>query len=221
MNESNIEIACRDLVFHFNKGFLQDPTIPMWVVKTKGKTYYVEHVDANVPWSTKETADNSHTKGSLKFKNCLCTIDSDNCVTLTVLTPEDKERLSYQDKAPIRIISIGSNINPMLRDCGIEAKVLEMSGACTSPKWIVEVTDAEATFLLLKYPKLRALNENEPYYKSYSRWIGGDKTVEYLDYEEDEDEDDEDDEEIFDLDDDEPNSLRWTNPQKWKQMLQK
>lgn len=41
----------------------------MWVLKTKGKTYYVEHVDfENVSFSTKETPDNPHTKGSLKFK---------------------------------------------------------------------------------------------------------------------------------------------------------
>jgi hypothetical protein len=41
----------------------------MWVIKTKGQTYYVEHVDfENVSFSTKETPDNPHTKGSLKFK---------------------------------------------------------------------------------------------------------------------------------------------------------
>lgn len=41
----------------------------MWVIKTKGETYYVNHLDSMVGFSTKETPDNNHTKGSLKFKN--------------------------------------------------------------------------------------------------------------------------------------------------------
>lgn len=64
-------------MFHFNKGHLTDPTIPMWVVKTKGQTYYVKHVDVDCPFSTKETPDNPSTKGSLKFKNCRLEIDDD------------------------------------------------------------------------------------------------------------------------------------------------
>lgn len=60
----------KEVIFHFNKGHLTDPAIPMWVIKTRGQSYYVNHVDASVPWSTKETPDNPATKGSLKFKNC-------------------------------------------------------------------------------------------------------------------------------------------------------
>jgi len=41
----------------------------MWVLKAKGNTYYVKHVTSTVGWSTKETPNNPHTKGSLKFKN--------------------------------------------------------------------------------------------------------------------------------------------------------
>ena len=62
-------------MFHFNKKHLEDPAIPMWVLKTKGESYYVHHVDCNMSWSTKETPDNSHTKGSLKVKDCLLVID--------------------------------------------------------------------------------------------------------------------------------------------------
>lgn len=41
----------------------------MWVIKTKGRTYYVEHVIFdNVSFETKETPDNPHTKGSIKVK---------------------------------------------------------------------------------------------------------------------------------------------------------
>lgn len=49
-----IEVACRECVFHFNKKHLEDETVPMWVIKTRGKTYYCNHVSANIPWTTKE-----------------------------------------------------------------------------------------------------------------------------------------------------------------------
>lgn len=48
---------------------MTDSSVPMWVLKIKGQTYYVKHVEFNnVSFSTKETPDNEHTKGSLKFK---------------------------------------------------------------------------------------------------------------------------------------------------------
>ena len=75
---------CRDVIFHFNKGFLFNPAIPMWVLKTKGKTYYVNHVDTNgVPFSTKETPEHNSTKGSIKFKNVDLEIDKDANAYLT------------------------------------------------------------------------------------------------------------------------------------------
>lgn len=50
----------------------------MWVLKVDGNTYYVEHVDfEGVSFSTKETPDNPHTKGSLKFKNVVLEIKDD------------------------------------------------------------------------------------------------------------------------------------------------
>lgn len=45
----------------------------MWVLKVKGETHYVTHVtvEPGVGMSTKETVDNPHTKGALKFKGAL------------------------------------------------------------------------------------------------------------------------------------------------------
>ncbi len=42
----------------------------MWVIKTRGETFYVHHVDVSsgVGFSTKETPNNPHTKGSIKIK---------------------------------------------------------------------------------------------------------------------------------------------------------
>lgn len=77
-----IEIPAKTVVFHFNKKHLEDETIPMWTLKCDGNTYYVNHVSASVPWSTKETPDSAHTKGSVKFKRCLLRIDDDNCAEI-------------------------------------------------------------------------------------------------------------------------------------------
>jgi hypothetical protein len=62
-----------DIIFHFNKTSLSDPSIPAWIIKHKGQTHYVDHVDVDdgIAWSTKETPDNPHTKGSIKFKGNL------------------------------------------------------------------------------------------------------------------------------------------------------
>ena len=113
---SQIEYACKDVVFHFNKKHLEDNTIPMWVIKFRGETYYVNHVDCSVPWSTKETPDNSHTKGSIKVKHCLVVIDDSNTATITPLTEEDKQSLTKK-KQFIRIItSFGSKLKKAIED---------------------------------------------------------------------------------------------------------
>lgn len=45
----------------------------MWVIKCRGDTHYVDHVDMDpgIGFSTKETPENEHTKGSIKFKGNL------------------------------------------------------------------------------------------------------------------------------------------------------
>lgn len=71
-----------DIVFHFNKAYNADPSIPAWVVKHKGETHYVNHIDVSdgVAWSTKETPDNPHTKGAIKFKGNLEIAHENNLV---------------------------------------------------------------------------------------------------------------------------------------------
>jgi hypothetical protein len=51
----------------------------MWIIKCRGDTYYVDHVDVDsgVGFSTKETPNNPHTKGSIKLKGYL-TIENDS-----------------------------------------------------------------------------------------------------------------------------------------------
>jgi hypothetical protein len=71
---------------NFNKKHLEDSNIPMWVLKFKGETHYVNHVDVDsgVGFSTKETPDNIHTKGSLKFKARLIIEDKNNLITAKI-----------------------------------------------------------------------------------------------------------------------------------------
>ena len=72
-----------EIIFHFNKKHLEDSSIPMWVVKSKGVTHYVHHVDVaeGVGFSTKETPENPHTKGSVKFKGVLhLFVDGNNII---------------------------------------------------------------------------------------------------------------------------------------------
>lgn len=73
---------CDRVDFHFNKKHLEFSWIPMWVLKTKGKTFYVHHVNALCPWSTRETPDNDATKGSIRLRNCSLEIDAEGVATL-------------------------------------------------------------------------------------------------------------------------------------------
>ena len=80
-------------MFHFNKKHLEDPIVPMWVIKCRGDTYYANHVDVDpgVGFSTKETPENSHTKGSIKFKAQLSlTSDENNLIIAKIFKHENQ-----------------------------------------------------------------------------------------------------------------------------------
>lgn len=74
---SSIPLAFKDstkrdkIVFHYNKAHNTDKTIPAWVVKHKGKSYYVKSIHSTRGFDSKETPDNPHTKGSLVFRGKL------------------------------------------------------------------------------------------------------------------------------------------------------
>lgn len=82
---------CNDIVFHFNKKHLENPKIPMWVIKYKGETFYVHHVNvaAGIGFSTKETPDNNATKGSLKFKGVVSIINENGQQIATIKNNTD------------------------------------------------------------------------------------------------------------------------------------
>jgi len=72
--------AVERIVFHYNKAHNSDATIPQWVIKHKGQTFYVNHVDSKVGFSTKETPENPHTKGSIQFRGKLKIIQKENMI---------------------------------------------------------------------------------------------------------------------------------------------
>ncbi len=180
---SQIEYACKDVVFHFNKKHLEDETIPMWVLKTHGETFYVNHVDCQLPWSTKETPDNSHTKGSIKVKDALMQIGDDNCATLSKLTFVDKIRLRNQRLGITRVIVKEGQDNWKFREILKQHKIKHgpikgIGGACSSTFYIADILDKQQfTMLALAMSgcsSFRVLMPNEGYYKLFDdpKWAG-------------------------------------------------
>lgn len=161
-------------MFHFNKKHLEDPTVPMWIVMAKGNTYYVEHVDANLPWTTKETPDNVRTKGAIKFKDCLVTIGEDNCASIVELTRADAARLRNQELGIVRVLTRWSErLREALKAQDVRhGPIKAMGGGCGSTFYVTDLLDREeatAFLLAVSGPQndIRVLKPNEPFYKAY------------------------------------------------------
>ena len=155
----------------------------MWVLKFHGETLYVNHVDCSIPWSTKETPDNNHTKGSIKVKEVLLQIDEDNCAILSKLSFVDKIRLRNQKLGITRIMfRPHSDIHNALKNNEFKHSPFKnIRGACASSYVICDMLNkAEVTFALLKYTGFRILQPNEAYYQEYDN-SKGDIKVDYSD----------------------------------------
>jgi len=154
----------------------------MWVLKFHGETYYVNHVECNVPWSTKETPSNSHTKGSIKVKEVLITIDENNNATLTKLTLIDKIRLRNQKLGITRIIfEPHSEIHKALLSNEFKHSPFKrIVGDCSTDYIVCDfLVKQEFTFASLKYDDFRVLMPNESYYKLYDTVKGDNIDVDY------------------------------------------
>lgn len=159
-------------MFHFNKKHLEDQTIPMWVLKFHGETMYVNHVECNVPWSTKETVDNPHTKGSIKVKDCLLQIDDNNEAKISPITEVDKARIRNQKRGITRVITKwpgNIKLQELFKNSNIKhGPIKSIGGACTTTFYITDIYDKkDVTYLLLACDHLRVLQPNEGYYKMY------------------------------------------------------
>lgn len=158
-------------MFHFNKKHLQDPTVPMWIVMAKGETYYVDHVEANLPWTTKETPSNIKTKGAIKFKDCLVTIGDDNCASIRVLTKADEDRIRNQKRGVIRIISDYYRKLEVALEGITHGPIKRFSASCSSYYVVDLLQPDEATMFMLQHSGsnrfFRVLMPNEPFYDAY------------------------------------------------------
>ena len=159
----------------------------MWCLKTKGESFYINHVDCSVPWSTKETPDNPSAKGSLRVKNCHLVIDDDNNATLSPLTQEVRDRLNGK-KEPIRLItSKGNQLREALRNHNIKhgGMITVFGGGCSTNWYVVSIFDEkDFLFLSLTVDGIRKLMPNEDYHKRYSDNTDGYDLTSEEDYEE-------------------------------------
>lgn len=169
-----IEQTARDCVFHFNKKHLEDPNIPMWVLKFSGKTFYVHHVECSVPWSTKETPSSSHTKGAIKIKRPLIRINDDNEAEIRPCTKEDLARLraARTKKYHARVIvhNRKGELREFLESNSIQhSEIKEMRGSCGTQYLVMDIATQEDMVLLALtfHGSYRVLQENEFYYKAY------------------------------------------------------
>ena len=131
---------------------------------------YVNHVDCQVAWSTKETPANSHTKGSIKIKNCLLAIDEDNCANITSVTTADILRIKRKNS--VRLIThYGAKLKEALSTIR-HAPIKRIYGSCSTEFFLVDLFNKEdLPMLLLAWPgkpnEIRVLMPNEDYYKLY------------------------------------------------------
>jgi len=171
----------------------------MWVVKTHGETFYVDHVESQMPWSTKETPDNSHTKGSIKFKECLLTISPDNSATLSTLSIFDKIRLRNQKLGITRIRFSSYAFEKHLTDPANNIKYSpfkRIHGACSTAFTICDLLNKkQLPFLQIQFPgEFRVLAPNEEHYKAYDdKSLWAKLQNEYIGYEDEKDDVNEDD----------------------------
>jgi hypothetical protein len=75
--------GCKNVDFHFNKKHLEHDFVPMWIVKAKGTSFYVHHVESRATWTTRETPDHPATKGAIRFRSCNVSISADGIATIS------------------------------------------------------------------------------------------------------------------------------------------
>ena len=134
---------------------------------------YVNHVTADIPWSTKETPGNEKTKGSIKFKKCKLTIDTaDNTATISKLGIADAWLKPPTRRAARILFSYGGAVHTALSKNEFEhSKFKNVEGSCGSSYIICDILDEhELTVFALQYAgRFRILAPNEGYYQMYDK----------------------------------------------------
>ncbi len=167
-----IEIIAKEAVFHFNKKSLTDNTIPPWVVKCKGESWYVAHVTCEVPWSTKETPTNHHTQGAIKMRNVYVQITDENEAIIQSITPELKQHVKLKQERKIKIgwqNTWHAQVTPYLTHVHYENLRSVETGGCSADWWVCEIysEDDWAQINLTLYPRVRRFMPNEWQYQDH------------------------------------------------------
>ncbi len=76
-----LTLEARVVDFSYNRVHNEFSFMPRWLIKANGKSFYVDHIDAQIGFSTRELTD-SKTKGMLRFRNVSMTIDADGTAKL-------------------------------------------------------------------------------------------------------------------------------------------
>ena len=133
-------------------------------------------MECNVPWSTKETPDNSHTKGSIKVKDCLLQIDDNNEARISPITLVDKARIRNAKKGITRVVISERNfgatkLRNILKERSIKhGPIKSIGGACTTTFYVTDIyNEVDVTYLalMLSDTDFRKLMPNEGYYRMY------------------------------------------------------
>jgi hypothetical protein len=139
----------------------------------KGKTYYVDHVEANIPWTTKETPNNIRTKGAIKFKNALLRLDNGSA-SIDVLTDEDRERLAALLPTRIHFRYKNEFLWLLQHNDITHGPCMQFAGGCGRNSYVIEIDRDNLTMLAITYPnQFEILSEDNPYYQWYGEGING------------------------------------------------
>lgn len=155
----------------------------MWVLKFHGETLYVNHVSCTVHWTTKETPDNPHTKGSIKVKDVLLRINDDNTAEISTLTLVDKYRLRNQKLGITRVMfsPYSAFHKALIANEYKHSPFKNIRGACASSFVICDLLNrADITMASLKYTGgFRIVKPNESYFQQYDDIKGDNIPVDY------------------------------------------
>lgn len=144
----------------------------MWVLKARGQTYYVNHVDAQCPWSTKETPDNPHTKGALKFRNVVFEIDDNNQAKIRPATALDLREQKERDHPPVRVTfdNLSTAREAITRLNIKHDPIVTLIGSCGEEYYVMDLQkERDFTALALVLDDIRRLMPNEYLYKEYTK----------------------------------------------------
>lgn len=73
--------ACKNIDFQYNAGQRDFPFLPMWIIRVKGRSYYVREVEAECAWRTHERPSGM-TRGVLRFNRAHVSFTADGVARL-------------------------------------------------------------------------------------------------------------------------------------------